>query len=146
MIVPRAEFHSLVAALLPFTRLMLEEHGRFLPLGGVVKSGEVVIVPPAAQAPATVQEWLVQLQGALRQQTADADCAAVAYCVDVRLSDTLHGDECDAVQLVFEHRSGEALDAFFPYRRQQGGCEFAQPMLRIGAGGIFPDAVGSHVN
>lgn len=61
-----------------------------------------------------MQEWLLQLKEALRQQTADADCAAVAYCVDVRLSDTLHGDECDAVQLVFEHRSGEALDAFPP--------------------------------
>jgi len=146
MIVPRAEFHSLVAALVPFTRLMLEEHGRFLPLGGIVKSGEVVIVPPSARAPATVQEWLLQVKEALRQQTADADCAAVAYCVDVRLSDTRNGDEFDAVQLVFEHRSGEALDAFFPYRRQKGRCGFAQPMLRIGAGGMFPDAVGSHLN
>ncbi len=146
MIIHHPEFHMLVGALLPFTQCMLQEHEEFLPLGACVQSGDVVILPPFATPPATVPEWLQAVRDALRRQAAVAACAAVAHCVDVRLTDTRDGTTFDAVQLLFEHRSGEALEAFFPYRRQDGDCQFGQPMIRIGIASLFPEAKRSYLN
>jgi hypothetical protein len=141
------EFHGLVAALVPFTRLMLQNHGAFLPMGAVVSSGDVVMVPGRSDAPyATVQEWLQILREELRAHAADPACDAVAYCVDVKLTDTRDGAVMSAVQIVFEHRSGEALDAFFPYERTGDDYEYRQPMLRISARSFFEEPSSAYLH
>ena len=146
MLIQSPEFHGLVDALVPFAKHMLENYGDFLPLGAIVKSGEVVTEAPFAQPPATVQAWLERLKEALRKHAADPDCAAVAYCIDARLSDTRNDEVISAIHVAFEHRSGEALHAFFPYRKDNDGYEFAQPMLRIAARCIFAETPASHLN
>jgi hypothetical protein len=138
VIVLRDEFHALVDALVPFTRFMLEQHHGFLPLGAIVKGGEIAITDVSQhQSDMSTQEWLQHLRDALRVQAVDADCVAVAYCADVKLTDTRDGGVIDAVQVVFEHRSGEALEAFFPYKKTDDAYEFAQPMVRMGAQSLF---------
>ena len=147
MITPRLEFHGLVAALVPFTRFMLQSHGTFVPLGAMVRSGELAIVSPENDNPnMTGHEWLELLTSTLRTHAADPECAAVAYCVDVKLTDARDGTVFDAVQVVFEHRSGEALHAFFPYRKNGGGYEFAQPMLQLAGGSFFEPAASAYLH
>ena len=146
MLIPSNEFHVLVDALVPFAQHMLQNHDNFLPIGAVVKSGEVVIQPPFAQPPASAQAWLEGVKEALRKESAESTCTAVAYCVDAKLTDTRNDEVTSAVHVAFEHRSGEALQAFFPYRKDDDGYEFAQPMLRIAAPCFFTETPVSRVN
>ena len=147
MIVHPVEFHSLVAALVPFTQFMLRNHGGFLPLGAIFRSGAVMMVAPESDRPiATGAQWLQFVMDALRTHTEDPACAAAAYCVDVKLTNTLDGCVSDAVQVVFEHRLGEALHAFFPYTRNDEGCDFGQPMLRIAARILFESEARPYLN
>jgi hypothetical protein len=147
MIINHQEFHQLVAALVPFTRFMLQRYGAFLPVAAVVRSGEVRMIAPDMDRPtATVPERIQLITEALREHAEDAACAAVAYCVGVRVTDTHTGDVTNAAQVIFEHRSGEALHAFFPYRKSGDGFVFAQPMLRLSARAIFENAASSFVN
>jgi hypothetical protein len=147
MFIQNQDFNALVSELVRYTTFMLQNHGFFLPLGASVRAGEVQIsAPDAEQQHRTGQEWLEDLREGLRRQTADANCAAVAYCVDVRLTDTRNGEVSDAVQVVLEHRSGEALDAIFPYKKTADGYRFTQPMLRMGAPLLFAQTCRSYVN
>ena len=147
MIVLRDEFHALVAALVPFTRFMLEQHQGFLPLGAIVKAGAVTLMEVSEHGSnMNAQAWLQHLRDTLRVQAVDPDCAAVGYCADVKLTDTRNGEVIDAVQIVFEHRSGEALEAFFPYRTTDNTCEFAQPMIRMGLPSLFEAPATSSLN
>jgi hypothetical protein len=147
MFIQNQDFNALVAELVRYTTFMLQNYGGFLPLGASVSAGEVQISAPAAdQQHSTGLAWLEDLREGLRRQTADAHCAAVAYCVDVKLTDTRNGEVSEAVQVVLEHRSGEALDAIFPYKKTADGYQFTQPMLRIGAPVLFAQTCRSSVN
>lgn len=138
VIVLRDEFHALVDALVPFTQFMLQQHGGFLPLGAIVKTGEVTIMDVFERhSDISVAAWLQHLRDTLRAQAVHADCTAVAYCADAKLTDTRDGKVFDAIQVVFEHRSGDALEAFFPYQHTDGTYEFAQPMIRMGTRTMF---------
>jgi hypothetical protein len=147
MIIHPLEFHSLVAALVPFSQHMLRNHDGFLPLGAIFRSGDVVMVAPESEHPiATGREWLQLIIDGLRSHAAEPACDAIAYCVDVKLTDTRNGQVIDAAQVVFEHRRGESLHAFFPYKKTGDAYEFAMPMLRIAARQFFESDVRPYVN
>jgi hypothetical protein len=139
MITHAEELNALVSALVPFVQYVIQEHGAFLPLGAIVTSGDVMIAEAGFDDPqASVYQRVEMVQAALRDHASDPACGAVAYCVDTKVTNLKTGDVTDAVQLVFEHRSGEALDVFFPYEKTGDGVTFAQPMVRLAAGGLFP--------
>ena len=147
MIIHADELAALVSALLPFAQFMLQKHGAFLPIGAIVKSGESVIVPAGLDRPrASVEETLEHVRAALRDEAADPACSAVAYCADSKLSDLKSGEVTDAVLLMFEHRSGEALDVVFPYKKMDDRVDIGRPMVRLAAGGLFAVTSGSFVN
>jgi hypothetical protein len=147
MIIHHQEFHALVAALVPFSQFMLRNHHGFLPLGAIVKGGEVTVTETDEQQNDTsAMAWVRHLREALRDHAKDPACTAVAYCVDVKLTDTRNGEVIEAVQVVFEHRSGEALEAFFPYRQAGDTYEFAQPMIRIAARSLFETPTTSYTH
>jgi hypothetical protein len=147
MIVHAYELNGLVGALLPFAQFMLQKHGAFLPLGAIVRSGASVIVPAGLDRPQTsAEEMLEHVRAALRDQASDADCTAVACCTDIKLSNLRSGEVSDAVHLFFEHRSGEALDVVFPYKKTGERVEFARPMVRLAVGGLFTPLPDSVVN
>jgi hypothetical protein len=105
MFIQNQDFNALVAELVRYTTFMLQNYGGFLPLGASVSAGEVQISAPAAdQQHSTGLAWLEDLREGLRRQTADAHCAAVAYCVDVKLTDTRNGEVSEAVQVVLAKR------------------------------------------
>lgn len=138
MITHAEELNALVSALLPFAQHMVQHHGAFLPFGAVVTSGNVVIAEAGFDdVAASVPERVEKIRTALRNHASDRACAAVAYCMDIKLSNLNTGEVTDAVHVVFEHRSGEAFDVVFPYEKTGGRVEFALPMVRLAAGGLF---------
>lgn len=138
MITHAEELNALVCALLPFAQHMIQEHGAFLPFGAIVTSGVVEIAQAGFDdVQASVLERVEKVRTALRRQASDDACAAVGYCMDIKLTHVPSGEVSDAVHLVFEHRSGEAFDVMFPYSNSDGRVEFSPPMVRLAAGGLF---------
>ena len=84
-------------------------------------------------------ELLEILFDALRAQAKDEACLAWGLCVNVSVVDPRSSDKTDALKFVFEHRSGESLDVFFPYtkRRVLPGVRFERPFAQPGDRRVF---------
>jgi hypothetical protein len=140
MITNEKEYNSLLDALLPFAEQMLNKHGEFLPFAAVVGAdGAVALVAgDIGQEQPKSTELVEFLFAALRKQTAEQGCTAAGVCVDVKVLDPRSQQKTDAVHFVFEHRSGEALDVFFPYRKRfLRGYQFEKPFAGTGQKRVF---------
>jgi hypothetical protein len=148
MIAHEQDFNSLVNALLPFAQQMLREHGAFLPFGAIANAGRVTLVAcDLGKEDATVPELAEFMTVSLRSQAQEHGSVAAAYCVDVRVVDPRSQAKTDAVQLVFEHRSGEAMNVFFPYAKNAAGVyEFDHPFALVSERRIFAGAPNTHLN
>ena len=149
MIVHELELNALVGALLPFAQEMLTHHGAFLPFGGIANAERAVtlVACDVETQDATVPELAESMTASLRTHALEPTCLAAAYCVDVRVEDPRSTSNTDAVQMVFEHRSGEALHVFFPYRKDPAGVyTFEHPFAVAGDRRIFAGAVNTHLN
>jgi len=140
MIHNEKEYNALLDALLPFAEQMLNKHGEFFPFAAVVAGdGAVglVAVHPGKEQPesAEVRDLLF---AALRKQVQEEGCIAAGVCVDVKVMDPRSQQKTDAVHFVFEHRSGEAFDVFFPYRKRfLRGCQLKKPFASAGEKRVF---------
>lgn len=108
------DLDGLVGAALPFAEQMLDQHGELLPYAVALdEAGEARMIaadPGRGEQPAIV-DVLGMLTEGLRAQR--DGLRAVALVSDVRLSDS------DAVRVELEHREGQALAVFLPYRRKR---------------------------
>jgi hypothetical protein len=115
------DLDGLVNAALPFATQMLESHGEFFPFGVALDgSGATRMVagdPGHGEQPASA-DVLSTLVAGLRNQR--DDLRAVALVSDVRLGDS------DAVRVELEHREGQAMAVFLPYKQKhlRRGVEF----------------------
>lgn len=116
------DLDGLVGVALPFAEQMLDEHGEFFPYAVALdESGDARMVaadPGGGEQPASL-DVLATLIGGLR---AERDgLRAVALVSDVRLSDS------DAVRVELEHREGQAMAVFLPYKkkRMRRGVEYS---------------------
>ena len=116
------DLDGLVGAALPFAEQMLDQHGEFFPYAVALDhAGEARMVgadPGGGEQPASA-DVLATLTEGLREQR--DGLRAVALVSDVRLSDS------DAVRVELEHREGQALAVFLPYKRKRlrRGIEYA---------------------
>ena len=78
---------------------------------------------------------------ALRTHARHEACQASGLCVNVSVVDPRSGAKTDALKFVFEHRSGEALDVFFPCRKrgQSPGFVFDKPFAQPADRRVFSD-------
>lgn len=105
------DLDGLVNAALPFAQQMLDQHGEFFPYAVALEtSGTERFIagdpgdgerPPSASVLETLVDGLVAARDELR---------ATALVSDVRLSSS------DAVRLELEHREGNAISVFIPYK------------------------------
>ena len=124
------DLDGLVGAALPFAEQMLDQHGEFFPYAVALDvSGEARTVaadPGGGEQPASL-DVLATLTEGLR---AERDgLRAVALVSDVRLSDS------DAIRVELEHREGQALAVFLPYKkkRMRRGVEYSDMTAGPGA-------------
>lgn|SRR5690606_39076846 len=123
------DLDGLVGAALPFAQQMLEQHGEFFPYAVALdESGEARMVaadPGMGEQPASL-DVLAALASGLRSER--DGLRAVALVSDVRLSDS------DAVRVELEHREGQALAVFLPYkkRRLRKGVDYTEMSASAG--------------
>jgi hypothetical protein len=140
MIQNEKEYNALLDALLPFAEQMLNKHGEFFPFAAVVAvAGSVALVAGdlGESQPKSV-DLRDFLFAALRKQVEEQGCTAAGVCVDVKVLDPRNQQKTDAIHFVFEHKSGEALDVFFPYRKRfLRGYQFEKPFAGAGQKRVF---------
>jgi hypothetical protein len=108
------DLDRLVNAAIPFAAQMLDERGEFFPYGVSLDSaGEERMVaadPENGERPASAAVLTTLVEGLRRQRDS---LRAVALVADVRLPDS------DAVRVELEHRDGQAIAVFLPYRKKR---------------------------
>lgn len=140
MIQNEVEYNALLDALLPFAEQMLNKHGEFFPLAAVVGADDSVALVAGETSdesldPAGLLDFLLVV---LRQQATNQDCKAAGACVDVKVLDPRSQQKTDALHFIFEHRSGEALDVFFPYQKRfLRGYQFDKPFAGAAERRVF---------
>jgi hypothetical protein len=71
----------------------------------------------ADSAARTQQELETVLLAALSSLVTTGKVRAIGWCLDVRTTLPRTGESTDAILIVMEHRAGEAIHCFTPYRK-----------------------------
>ena len=136
-------YDALLEPLFSFGARMLDDYGAFYPYAAVVGlDGAVDLVAREVEEqtphPARLLDVLFE---ALRTHARNEACQASGLCVNVSVVDPRSGAKTDALKFVFEHRSGEALDVFFPYRKrgQSPDFEFDKPFAQPADRRVFSE-------
>jgi hypothetical protein len=117
----RDDYNSLLEFLVPFAEQMLRKQGGFFPFAAAVTTGGEVEAFATAEESDTPEAE--QVMGNLTQGfTAEARAGKIrttAICFDGRV--TVEGEKTDAIIIKLEHVSGEAAEAYVPYRKIKAG-------------------------
>ena len=133
MIINEDHYNKLLDVLLPFGKRMLDKHGEFYPYAAVVGGDDKVnllmeYTGDERPNPTNLLEFLLQ---SLKKQVFEQKCQAVGLCVNMTVVDPRNNEKGDALQFIFEHQSGEALETYFPYKKKfLRGYEFAKPFAQ----------------
>lgn len=110
---------ALLDTLIPFAERMLSKHGEFLPFGAkVTADGDVTSVAAydGEDAPQSQQLIDMMTEGIKRQALA-GEIRAAAICYDVRTTPPGTSETTDAICVVLEQRTGEAVTVYVPYKK-----------------------------
>ena len=122
------DLDGLLDAALPFAQDMLAEHGEFFPYAmSLSTDGEEAIVagdPGTGERPASTDVLSVLVSGLRAQRER---LRALVILSDVRL------DGADAIRAELEHREGQAMAIFLPYKRRRFGRVVDYDDLRASA-------------
>jgi hypothetical protein len=136
----REDFGKLIGAILPPAQAMVKDLGSFAPFGAMVtKTGEAQMAGGAGDASQwTTEEIIAMYQDGFRDAVKLGFYRAVALCVDVRVTVPGKVDKTDALNIMLEHESGEALSVFLPYARDPSGeVEYGQMFATPGENRVF---------
>jgi hypothetical protein len=140
------DLEELLNALIPFAQEMLSKHGEFYPFGASIDAkGEVT-----AQAAETgeenpdSQEVIAMLLAGMRAEAERGEIRAAGICYDSRVVPPGKTEKTDAIACRLEHRSGEAVQTFVPYRKGLlGRYKYDELFAAEGDQAIFSAASGA---
>ena len=117
------DFGTLMGAVLPPAQAMLQDLGGFIPFGAMItKQGEPQMAGGAGDASQwTPEEIIAMYQDGFRDAVKLGFYRAVAICLDVRVTVPGKLEKTDALQILLEHETGEALGVFLPYAKNLAG-------------------------
>lgn len=124
----RADLDQLLNVLLPYAQQLLDRHGEFYPFGASMAwSGEISLLATETAEHPTSEQVMEWLELGLRETAATGEVKAVATCLDVEIVPPDGSPKTDAVEVRLEHRKGEAVRIFLPYRRNgEGGIRYGE--------------------
>jgi hypothetical protein len=116
---PHPDLDELLNALVPFAQQMLSKHGEFYPFGASVDAkGEVrCVAGDVGDEKPESQDLIELLLNGFREEAKRGDIRAAAICYDVRIVPPGQKEKTDAIALRLEHKDGESLEAYVPYRK-----------------------------
>ncbi len=113
------DLEELLGMLYGFAQEMLRKHGEFFPFGAVMKvDGELVGVQGhTGEEQPPSQDVIDLLQASLKDQAAKDEIRAAGICLDVMVTPPGSNEKTDALCARLEHKTGEAVEVYLPYRR-----------------------------
>ena len=99
---------TLLGALLPFARQMLDKHGEFFPYAAALdQSGEVqMVAAETGEEHPDSSEMIDLLYEGLARQASAGEIRVAAVCADVRVSASGSSGMTDAIRVAIEHEGG----------------------------------------
>jgi hypothetical protein len=123
------DLDNLLNAMLPFGQEMLQKHGEFFPYGGTVTISGTTTSEAAydgTEHPPS-QKLIAMMTAAFRQKAAAGEIRAAGIFYDVRTIPPGQTEKTDAICASLEHQSGQFVDVYLPYKKDQlGGIHFGQ--------------------
>jgi len=113
----------LLNALLPFAHKMLDQHGEFYPVGAsMALEGKVQLAGAVASEEHPSSTDLISLlEEGFRNLARKRAIRAIAICLDARVVRPGQKEKCDAICVRLEHREGETVEVYQPYRKAKVG-------------------------
>ena len=134
------EFDALLNTNLPFAQDMLAKHGEFFPFGACADVKGAIALHggwTGDERPAP-QEVIDLMVGGLRSQAQQGEIRASAIFIDARAVPPGKTEKTDAILVRMEHRDGDPVDLFVPYRKSPDGqYEYGEPFLYRGEPQVF---------
>lgn len=108
---------------LPFAKQLLKQYGEFYPFGvSMALDGKVNAIGATDGDEHPPSEKIIELlKSGLKQEASKGHIRAGAIFFDVLTVPPGESAKCDAICVSLEHHSGEAYDAFIPYKRNDSG-------------------------
>ena len=118
-----ADLEELLNALLPFAQEMLAKHGEFYPIGASMdKTGEIsCAAADTGDEQPDSQDVIELLTKGFREEARQGNIRAAAICYDSRIVPPGKTEKVDAIAIRSEHKDGDAIDAYIPYRKGKLG-------------------------
>jgi hypothetical protein len=97
---------------------MLEKYGEFIPFAAAMSStGEIASVAgDVGNEHPDSQEVIDFLTGVFQRQALAGEIKACGICIDSRVIPEGQTEKTDAILARLEHKDGEAIDVYLPYR------------------------------
>jgi hypothetical protein len=112
------DLNQLLNAMVPFGQQMLEEHGEFLPYGGVMTtSGEITAEAAYEGEEPSSQKLIEMMTRVFRQRAAAGEIRAAGMFYDCRIIPPGQTEQTNAICASLEHQSGQFVDVFLPYKK-----------------------------
>jgi hypothetical protein len=115
----RPDLDEMLNALLPFAKQMLETYGEFIPFAATMSAnGEVTSVGgDIGDEHPKSQDMIDFLTDVFLNQALAGEIKASGICIDARVIPPGDTEKTDAILARLEHRDGEAVDVYLPYRK-----------------------------
>jgi hypothetical protein len=123
------DLNSLFDTAVSFAKLMLSEEGEFYPFGATMSpSGEITNIgarverddhPPS-------QTLIDLMTETFQKRAASGEIRAAVICYDGRAIPPGETTKADVICCGLEHRSGESVDVFMPYKRTGRSFQFGE--------------------
>jgi hypothetical protein len=134
----KLDAETILQAMLPLAKRMLEAHGEFYPYGAAMNhAGEVVSIagydgndqPPS-------REIVAMLMEALREAASKKEYRATGLFFDSRIT-VGSGQPTDAVSVALDHMDGYSVVVYIPYARDGGQVRYGEIIAGPGSHAIF---------
>jgi hypothetical protein len=117
--VSRPDLDGLTDTLIAFAERMLEKQKSFIPFGAAMSADGSIsaVAGDVGKERPEAQEVIEFLTAAFRAQATAGTIRASGICIDVRTIPPGQADKTDAILARLEHKDGEAIDVYLPYRK-----------------------------
>jgi hypothetical protein len=139
----RPDLDGLMNMMVGFAQQLLAKQKRFIPFGTSMSAdGEIsAVAGDIGKDHPEAQEMIEFLAAALRQQASAGTIRASGICIDVRTIPPGQTEKTDAILARLEHKDGEAIDVYLPYRKPLlGKMKYGELFAAQGERQIFPSA------
>jgi hypothetical protein len=117
------DLNQLLHALVQMAQHLLPKQGEFLPFAATISSDGKVDYAGAytGEEFPGAQPLLEMLRAVLRQSAADQTIRAAGICYDGLTIPPGQSEKTDSICCSLEHRNGESVSVFVPYRKDRAG-------------------------